>query len=405
MNKYLIWRAAFISLLLCRLITAQAAPNPAVWTLVWSDEFNGAENSAVDPAKWTAEVGGNGWGNNELEYYTNRLQNASIQHGSLVITALKENYTGADKVTRSYTSARLITKNKFAQKYGRFEARIKIPYGQGIWPAFWMLGDNIDSAGWPNAGEIDIMENIGREPTIVHGTIHGPGYSGGKGISAQYSLPNNAPFADDYHTYAIEWEPNVLRFYVDGILYKTRTPADLPPGTTWVYDHPFFLLLNLAVGGAWPGNPDNTTVFPQTMKVDYVRVYTRTQVATAPQLLTGEDTNRALAFDATTMQREPIATTNPHNLGQDQRTRLMLLASSLELMPEDNASVVTAQAEDTQGRSFPLPVEFVGKIPNFDWVTEVVVKVPDELLGTGELGISLNSRGQSSNKAYVSLIQ
>jgi beta-glucanase (GH16 family) len=299
----------------------------------------------------------------------------------------------------------LITKNKFAQKYGRFEARIKIPYGQGIWPAFWMLGDNIDTAGWPTSGEIDIMENIGREPGTVHGTIHGPGYSGGKSIGASYSLPNNAPFADDYHTYALEWEPNVLRFYVDGILYKTRTPADLPPGTAWVYDRPFFLLLNLAVGGNWPGNPDNSTVFPQTMKVDYVRVYTRPQVTTAPQLLTGEDNNRALAFDATTMQREPVATTNAHNLGQDQRTRLLLLASSLDLMPEDNSSVVTAQGEDSQGRSFSLPVEFVGKVPNFDWVTEVVVKIPDELIGASELGISLNSRGQSSNKAYVSLTQ
>jgi beta-glucanase (GH16 family) len=167
----------------------------------------------------------------------------------------------------------LITKNKFSAQYGRFEARIKIPYGQGIWPAFWMLGTDIDNVGWPRCGEIDIMENIGREPSITHGTIHGPGYSGGGGLGSSYSLPNNQRFADSFHTFAVEWEPNVLRFYCDGILYKTRTPADLPAGKTWVYNHPFFILMNLAVGGDWPGSPDATTVFPQTMLVDYVRVY------------------------------------------------------------------------------------------------------------------------------------
>ncbi len=251
------------------------AAKPPAWKLVWRDEFDGSSGPAVDATKWNFDVGGKGWGNNELETYTSRAANAHLERGLLVITALKESFTGPDGVTRNYSSARLLTRNKYSQGYGRFEARIKIPYGQGIWPAFWLLGDNIANAHWPNCGEIDIMENIGREPSIVHGTFHGPGYSGGSGISAAYTLPNGRKFSDEFHTFALEWEPNVIRFYVDGILYKTRTPADLPAGATWVFDHPFFIILNVAVGGGWPGNPDATTVLPQQMLVDYVRVYQR----------------------------------------------------------------------------------------------------------------------------------
>jgi len=252
----------------------QKVADPMAWRLVWSDEFNGPNRSGVDPTKWVLETGGWGWGNNELEYYTNRLQNAHIENGSLVIKALKENYTGPDG-RRNYTSARLKTQSKFSLTCGRIEARVKVPYGQGIWPAFWMLGTNIDQVGWPRCGEIDVMENIGREPSTVHGTIHGPGYSGANGLEASYSLSNGRRFANDFHTFATEWEPNVIRFYVDGTLYKTRTPADLPSNSSWVFDHPFFILLNVAVGGNWPGNPDASTVFPQTMMVDYVRAYQR----------------------------------------------------------------------------------------------------------------------------------
>jgi len=251
------------------------AGDDARWQLGWSDEFNGPAGSAIDSTKWTFDVGGKGWGNNELETYTSRTANAHVEGGSLVIKAIKETFTGADNITRNYTSARVLTKHKFSQAYGRFEARIKIPFGQGIWPAFWLLGDNIDTAHWPNCGEIDIMENIGREPSLVHGTFHGPGYSGGNGIGAAYTLTGGKKFADDFHTFALEWEPNVMRFYVDGNLYQTRTPADVPPGASWVFDHPFFIILNVAVGGAWPGNPDATTAFPQQMLVDYVRVYRR----------------------------------------------------------------------------------------------------------------------------------
>jgi beta-glucanase (GH16 family) len=245
------------------------------WTLVWSDEFNLPDGSSPDASKWNLVTGGNGFGNAELESYTNRPQNAEIQNGNLVITALKESYTGADMVPQNYTSARLNSSNKFQQAYGRFEARIKIPYGQGIWPAFWLLGSDISTKGWPRCGEIDIMENIGREPSTIHGTIHGPGYSGGKGIGSPFSFPDSRKFADDFHVYAVEWSPNQIKFFVDNNLYATRAPSDLPAGTKWVYDHPFFILLNLAVGGKWPGDPDGTTVFPQQMLVDYVRVYKR----------------------------------------------------------------------------------------------------------------------------------
>jgi beta-glucanase (GH16 family) len=254
---------------------AARSADPTVWSLVWSDDFTGSHGSPVDAAKWSFDIGGNGWGNNELETYTNRTANASLEGGSLAIKALKETHSGPDNITRNYTSARLLTRNTFTQAYGRFEARIKLPYGQGIWPAFWLLGDNIRTAGWPTCGEIDIMENIGREPTVVHGTLHGPGYSGGSGITAVYTLPKGRRFSDDFHTFAVEWEPNVIRFYVDGLLYKTRTPADLPPGRSWVFDHPFFIILNVAVGGNFPGNPDTMTVFPQVMQIDYVRVYRR----------------------------------------------------------------------------------------------------------------------------------
>jgi beta-glucanase (GH16 family) len=241
--------------------------------MVWSDEFNQADGSKPDPKKWAFDIGGNGWGNHELEYYTNSSQNAFIQDGVLVIKALREAHMRQDGTAMHYTSARLKTQGKFSQAYGRFEARIKIPYGQGLWPAFWMLGEDIEKVDWPTCGEIDIMENIGKEPSMVHGTIHGPGYSGAGGIGASYALPPKQRFADDFHLFAVEWEPGTIRFYVDNKLYETRTRAELSPSAKWAFDHPFFLLLNVAVGGDWPGDPDTTTVFPQTMRVDYVRVY------------------------------------------------------------------------------------------------------------------------------------
>lgn len=241
-------------------------------TLLWADEFSQTDGTKPDSSKWGYDIGGSGWGNNELQYYTDRTQNARIESGNLVIEARAENFGG-----RNHTSARLLTKDKHSWTYGRIEARIKIARGQGIWPAFWMLGSNIGSAGWPLCGEIDIMENIGREPSILHGTVHGPGYSGEFGISGDYVLPG-AALADDFHVYAIEWEENRIRWFIDGQQYFSLTPSNLPGGSAWVFNQPQFLILNVAVGGNWPGNPNGSTVFPQRMTVDYVRVYSPLQV-------------------------------------------------------------------------------------------------------------------------------
>lgn len=257
--------------------TQQKATNSAAhssWILTWSDEFNGPNGSEPDPAKWIVESGGNGWGNNELEYYTARGRNVRQENGHLVIEAFKERYTGRDGVQRNYTSARLKSEGRFSQQYGRFEARIQIPSGQGAWPAFWMLGDDYATTGWPRCGEIDIMESVGSQSATIQGSLHGPGYSGSNPLTSAYTLPRGR-FSDGFHVFAVEWEPGVVRFFVDDKLYATKTPADLPAGKRWVYDHAFFVLLDLAVGGDLPGSPGDSTVFPQRMLVDYVRVYSR----------------------------------------------------------------------------------------------------------------------------------
>ena len=273
--KLPLFLSLFALLFGCGAFTLVVAGAPAPkWQLTWSDEFNGPNGAAPDPAKWSFDVGGNGWGNHELESYTARPANVQQQNGNLVISALQEKYTGEDGIARDYTSARIKTEGLFSQTYGRFEASIKLPLGKGIWPAFWMLGNNINTVGWPTCGEMDIFENIG-EASIVYSTLHGPGYSGGKGISAHASLPAGQAVNTAFHLYAVEWTPNDIKFYVDRILIAERTPASLPPGTKWVFNQPFFIILNLAVGGDWPGNPDATTTFPQQMLVDYVRVYTR----------------------------------------------------------------------------------------------------------------------------------
>lgn len=262
----------------CASVSPKTRDTTAAWTLAWSDEFDGPAGATFDRMKWVADTGGQGWGNQEREFYTTRAENVALDgSGHLVITADVEPSTSTYTCWYGrcgYTSARIRTQGLFSQAYGRFEARIRIPRGQGLWPAFWMLGDNIPSVGWPQSGEIDIMENIGREPTVVHGTMHGPGYSGANGIGGPDTLATGA-FADDFHVYAVEWSPSEVKWQVDGHEYFRTTPASLPPGTTWVYDHPFFLILNVAVGGGWPGDPDAATVFPQPMLVDYVRVYRR----------------------------------------------------------------------------------------------------------------------------------
>lgn len=276
-NSFLCAAAALSAIFLM-----QSAARGQNLVLVWSDEFNGAANSAPDPTKWTYDLGAGGWGNNELEYYTKRRKNVYLDgNGNLVIKAINKKYTGPDGVQANYTSARLLTQGLFAQRYGRIEARIQLPFSQGIWPAFWMLGNNINQVDWPTCGEVDIMENIGSEPSTNHGTVHGPGYSGGAGLTGAYSLPNGEPFSAGFHVFAIDWSPTGITFSVDGNAYETQTPADVPAGDTWVFTHPFFLLLNVAVGGDYPGNPNSTSVFPQMMLIDYVRVYTDTTQPTA----------------------------------------------------------------------------------------------------------------------------
>lgn len=249
-------------------------------TLIWSDEFNGARvPSAPNPQNWIYDTGAGGWGNAELETY--------CAYGSSTAPCDPKNpnaYVGTDGylhvVARNpsagvYTSARLKSEGLQSFQYGRLEARVKMPEGQGMWPAFWMLGDNINTVQWPACGEMDIMESVGKTPSINYGSIHGTGFTG-TAVGSSYTLPNGKKFGDDFHTFGIVWSPNLIKYYVDSPtnVYATYTPASLPKGAVWPFDAgKFFFILNVAVGGDWPGSPDSSTVFPQQMLVDYVRVY------------------------------------------------------------------------------------------------------------------------------------
>jgi beta-glucanase (GH16 family) len=272
-------------------------PPVTQWNIVWDDEFNG---TTINTNIWAFDIGSDcpdncGWGNNELEYYTSRTNNAYVDGAGLLhIVAQQESYDGYN-----YTSARLKTQGLYATPtYGRMEARIQIPRGQGIWPAFWMLGNNINSVGWPTCGEVDIMENIGKtsDQGTDHGTIHGPqgsgDYNGGAGVGGTYTLPGGAALADNFHIYGVQWTPNQITWFMDNTNFFTATPASLPSGGTWVFTNSQFFILNIAVGGNWPGNPDGTTVFPQQMLVDYVRVYEQT----APLQISATQSNGAVVM-------------------------------------------------------------------------------------------------------------
>lgn len=265
-------RLLVLTLVIAMLVSLIPCMNvSAAYNLVWQDEF---DTGSLNTSNWTCEIGtgSGGWGNNELEYYTDRSQNVRIENGNLVIQALKESYGGM-----SYTSARLKTQGKRSWTYGKVEARIKIPTGQGVWPAFWMLGNNISTVSWPACGEIDIMEHVNNEAT-AHGTIHwdynGYQYYGGPSPNLDFS---------QYHVYAIEWNSSSIKWFIDGVQYREANIANNINGTD-EFHRPFFILLNLAIGGNWPGSPNSSTPFPATMYVDYVRVYqdggTSTQVAT-----------------------------------------------------------------------------------------------------------------------------
>ena len=251
----------------CTPSTTQQLPEQTL-ELVWSDEFDGTEGSQPSSQSWTMEIGTgtDGWGNQELQYYTDRPKNVALDgNGHLVIQAHQESFGGMP-----FTSARLKTQGKITKRYGRIEARIQNPYGPGIWPAFWMLGQNIEEVGWPQSGEIDIMEMRGQLPQVIHGSLHGPGYSGSNPLTQSYSL-TNARFDADFFVYAVEWHPERIDFFVNDYLYQRITPDDV--SGEWVFDQPFFLLLNVAVGGNYVGFPTQETTFPQRMMVDYVRIY------------------------------------------------------------------------------------------------------------------------------------
>ncbi len=248
---------------------APAAGTPINWRLTWSDGFNGRAGSPPDPSKWSYDTGGSGWGNQELEYYTTSTANAALDgHGALVITARKGAPAGAScwYGTCRYSSARLITLGHFSQEYGRISARVELPSGQGIWPSFWALGDNFSRVGWPQSGQLSILSHLGSEPATVSGGLIGPSYN----AWSSYSL-NSGTFAGGFHTVTVDWYPDHVSFLVDGHLYDTQ--YRVYAGASWVFDHPFFLILNLAVGGKESGNPNASTSFPQQMLVDWVRVY------------------------------------------------------------------------------------------------------------------------------------
>jgi beta-glucanase (GH16 family) len=257
--------------------TTKEAPSEPSTTkqrnLIWSDEFDGAAGASPG-SQWQLDTGGNGWGNEELESYTSRPTNAELDgQGHLVITARAEKYTGKDGITRSYTSARLQTLKTFQFQYGLVEARIQVPAGQGLVAQFWALGNEAyeGSEAWPACGEIDTAEVLGSEPNIVNGTLHAPWAWAPTGVQGQ--AESATPLSAGFHTYSVEWEPERISFMLDGSVYKTITPADLPAGAAWPFKHPYFLLMDLAVGGEWPGAPDASTHFPAQMLVDWVRVW------------------------------------------------------------------------------------------------------------------------------------
>lgn len=254
--------------------SANVASAPPGMTLVWADEFDAPAGTPPDPSRWAHDLGdgGRGWGNEELEWYTDSPDNAAHDgQGNLVITAREAEpgltcWYGPCR----YTSARLLTRGLFEVTYGRVEARLKVPSGAGLWPAFWMLGSDIDTVGWPASGEIDVMENVGRQPRLLYGTLHGPGYSGSQGYGG--TLLMDEPLADDFHVFAVDWTPERITWTVDGTVFHEATPADVAP-SEWVFEHPFFLLLNLAVGGHFGQAVSTTTRFPASLVVDHVRVY------------------------------------------------------------------------------------------------------------------------------------
>ena len=262
-----------VSMMFCAVIHFSASAQTS-WNLIWSDEFSG---NSLDLNHWSYEFGGGGWGNNELVYYTNQPDNISVSTGTLKITATRENPGPME-----YQSARIITKDKFSFLYGKVEARMRMPLGQGLWPAFWMLGQNIDAVDWPSCGEIDVMEHVSNEP-VIHGTVHW-NHGGHTSIGDSYDVD-----VTEYHVYGAIWDEESIDFYVDGVIYFSF-PLVSGNQSANTFDQPVFLLLNMAIGGNFPGDPDATTIFPAQMEVDYVRVY-QNQFASAVNDFMPSDVN------------------------------------------------------------------------------------------------------------------
>lgn len=243
------------------------------YRLAWSDEFDGARGTPADRGTWRAEIGGSGWGNQELQYYTDEPGNAALDGAgnlAIVVRRVDPGLAGRRYSGRGYTSARLISRDRVWLRYGLVQARIRLPRARGIWPAFWMLGQDIGQSGWPGCGEIDVMEHFGTGPATVHGTVHGPGYSGRGAIGAPYAI--GPSLGRDFHVYSLAWDPGKIQWYVNDDLYHAVTRADLN-GKPWVFDHDFYLLINVAVGGTASVPPDETVTFPQAMLIDYIRLY------------------------------------------------------------------------------------------------------------------------------------
>ena len=357
--------------------SAATAAESSGWNLVWSDEFNGASGTAPNPANWNYDLGGGGCGNGEIESYTNSPNNVFQDgNGNLVIRAIKDaqgHYTSARLQSGSPRASTSTADNHW--QYGRIEARIKLPFGKGVWPAFWMLGEDYATAGWPGSGEVDIMENYGtwnNNASINNGTPHGPGYSNDAALSAQSTLPFGETVYDDYHVYAVEWLPNSIVWYVDGAAYNTLTWASMPAGGQWVFDAPFFLLLNLAIGGpsTFLGTPDATVTFPQDMLVDYVRVYQPTTVpATTPVITPGRIVNAASYVGA--ISPGSLAVVYGNNLADGQH--LIPTPGTGESFPTTVAGVTVSVHGVNAALVYVSPTQINFQVP---WETAPALAVP-----------------------------
>lgn len=306
------------------------------WNIVWSDEFNGTN---INPNIWTNDIGTDcpqncGWGNNELEYYTSRTNNAYVAGGLLHIVAQQESYSG-----QSYTSARLKSQSLFSFKYGRLEWRAQLPSGAGFWPALWLLGTNITTIGWPGCGEIDVMESNGGELSNVQGSLHS-----GTDETAIYTMPNNG-VVTNFHTYTLDWSTNAILYYVDGHLYETQTGW----GTSisgqpfpYPFNQPCFILMNLAVGGNYVGSPNSSTLFPAQMQVDYVRIYAQTSPLKISLTRTN---NNLLVYWPSNIVAHLQEQLNPLNIGLGTNwTNLSLTSNPTLIYPTNESALLRLQS-------------------------------------------------------------